>query len=96
MDRAEDRFITYAQFLSALQNIAPQCAQVNQATLQSSTRTNRTIFRRIYVKFIDIQYKLGSTVLVPNNMDWPIFLKFVENGDVMKMKYDAQQQQQQK
>ncbi len=69
--------------------VVPKLMTIENNKIGEKSRTHRTLLRRIYVKFVDMQKDLGSKQLLPDCIDWPVFFNFLQNGDIIDMTYNA-------
>jgi len=82
-------YLSYDDFLNTIQHVAPESlVRTRTATKtrkEDAIRYNRTLLRRIFMKFMTLQRDAGSKVDTDGVVDWPIFLSFVQTGAVIEM-----------
>jgi hypothetical protein len=87
--------ITFEEYLDIMKKYAPEgLKRISQNSgaknLNEIVKINRTILRRIFLKFLSIQSELGSKIDKNDDgkIDIEFFLTFVQNGTIIGLQRD--------
>ena len=92
-ENAPQNHLTYTEFLRAVEKVAPAALErsctlrrsATRADIISAQRYNRTLLRRIFMKFLVMQPTAKAGTEHEDLLEWPLFISFVQTGGAAAM-----------
>ena len=81
-------YLTFEEFTRAIHKVAPSSldrstklsVNATRADMNAARRYNKTLMRRIYVKFLTMQPTIAAGSEHSEILHWPSFMTFVQTG----------------